>query len=56
MAKQKSQSFIGIDVSKRQLEVAAHESDYQFRCPNKASAFGELLAELINLRPACQWW
>jgi len=52
MAKQKSQSFIGIDVCKQQLEVAAHESDYQFRCPNKASAFGELRAELIALRPA----
>lgn len=52
MAKQKSKSFIGIDVSKQQLEVAAHESEYQFRCANKASAFGELLAEVIALRPA----
>jgi transposase len=52
MAKQKSQSFIGIDVSKQQLEVAAHESEYQFRCANKASSFGELLAELIALQPA----
>ena len=52
MTKKKSRSFIGIDVAKQQLEVAAHESDYQFRCPNKASAFGELIAELISLRPA----
>jgi transposase len=52
MSKKKSKSFIGIDVSKQQLEVAAHESDYQFRCPNKASAFGPLVAELISLRPA----
>jgi transposase len=52
MVKQKSKSFIGIDVCKQQLDVAAHESDYQFRCPNKASAFGELRAELIALRPA----
>jgi transposase len=52
MPKKKSKSFIGIDVAKQQLEVAAHESDYQFRCPNKASAFGELIAELISLRPA----
>jgi transposase len=52
MSKKKSKSFIGIDVSKQQLEVAAHESDYQFRCPNKMSAFGELIAELIGLRPA----
>jgi transposase len=51
MAKKRSKSFIGIDVSKQQLEVAAHESDYQFRCPNKPSAFGELIAELIVLRP-----
>jgi transposase len=52
MARKKLKSFIGIDVSKKQLEVAAHETDYQFRCPNKVSAFGELIAELINLRPA----
>jgi transposase len=52
MSKKKSKSFIGIDVSKKLLEVAAHESDYQFRCANKPSAFAELIAELINLRPA----
>ena len=52
MTKKKSQSFIGIDVSKQLLEVAAYESDYQFRCANKASAFAELIAELIALRPA----
>jgi transposase len=52
MFKKKLKSFIGIDVSKQLLEVAAHESDYQFRCANKASAFGELLAELIALQPA----
>lgn len=52
MSQKKSKAFIGIDVSKQLLEVAAHESDYQFRCANKASAFGELIAELIALRPA----
>jgi transposase len=52
MSKKKSQTFVGIDVSKQLLEVAAHESDYQFRCANKASAFAELIAELIALRPA----
>lgn len=52
MSKKKSKSFIGIDVAKRQLEVAVHESDYQFCCANKASVFGELLAELFVLRPA----
>ena len=52
MSKKKSKAFIGIDVSKKLLEVAAHESDYQFRCANKAQAFGELIVELIALRPA----
>src|SRR4030095_15387533 len=52
MSSKPSQSFIGIDVSKQQLEVAVHEHDYQYRCANKASAFGELSAELIDLRPA----
>jgi len=52
MSKKKPQAFIGIDVSKRLLEVAVHESDYQFRCANRASAFGELIVELIALRPA----
>jgi transposase len=52
MSKKKSKSFIGVDVSKQLLEVAAYESDYQFRCANKASAFAELIAELIALRPA----
>lgn len=50
MAKRKT--YIGIDVSKQLLEVAVHESDFHYRCPNKASAFGALLAELIVLRPA----
>jgi transposase len=52
MTQEKPQSFIGIDVCKQQLEVAAHERDYQFRCPNKASAFDALVAELIDLQPA----
>ena len=52
MSRKKSKSFMGIDVSKQHLEVAVHESDYQFRCPNKASAFGELIAELVALRAA----
>jgi transposase len=52
MFKKKTESFIGIDVCKQQLEVAAHESDYQFRCPNKISSFGQLIAELVHLGPA----
>jgi transposase len=52
MSKKKSKSFIGIDVSKQWLEVAADESDFKFRCPNKISSFGQLIAELIVLRPA----
>jgi transposase len=52
MLNKKSKCFIGIDVSKQQLEVAAHQRDYQFRCANKVTAFGELVAELISWRPA----
>ena len=51
MSKKKSKSFIGIDVAKAQLEVAVHESDYKFRCANKISSFGQLIAELMDLRP-----
>jgi transposase len=52
MSKKKSKSFIGIDVSKQQLEVAVHERDYKFHCPNKISSFDQLIAELIDLQPA----
>ena len=52
MSTKKAKSFIGIDVSKQLLEVAVHESDYQFRCANKTSGFAELIGELIRLRPA----
>lgn len=52
MARKQAKTFIGIDVSKQWLEVAAHEQDYQWRCANQASAFAALLAELIALRPA----
>ena len=49
MSKKKSKAFIGIDVSKQQLEVAVHESDYQFRCPNKISSFGQLIRRTDRL-------
>ena len=52
MTTKKAKSFIGIDVCKQLLEVAAHESDFQFRCANKTSGFAELIGELIKLRPA----
>jgi transposase len=52
MSSKKAKSFIGIDVSKNILEVAAHEQEKHFRCSNQASAFAELIAELITLRPA----
>ena len=51
MTKKRSRSFIGIDVSKELLEVAVHESSYHFRCPNRVSAFANLIAELVDLRP-----
>jgi transposase len=47
----RKKGFIGIDVSKRLLEVAAHSSDYRFRCPNQETAFAGLIAELILLKP-----
>lgn len=52
MTTKKAKSFIGIDVSKQLLEVAVHESDYQFGCANKPSGFAELISELITVRPA----
>jgi transposase len=51
MTKKKSRSVVGIDVAKELLEVAVHESSYHFRCLNKVSAFANLLAELVALRP-----
>lgn len=45
-------SFIGIDVSKKLLEVAVHQSDYHFCCANDPPKFPALIAELISLRPA----
>jgi len=52
MSRKQLESFIGIDVSKQLLEVAVHERSYKFRCPNEAQAFGQLITELIDLRPA----
>lgn len=51
-ATKKRRSFIGIDVSKQLLEVAGHQSDYHFRCPNDPKHFPTLISELISLRPA----
>lgn len=48
----KKRSFIGIDISKKLLEVAVHQSNYQFRCPNDPKHFPELVVSLISLRPA----
>ena len=51
-ATKKRRSFIGIDVSKKLLEVAVHQSDFHFRCPNDPKNFPLLISELISLRPA----
>ena len=48
----KRKNNVGIDVSKQLLEVAVHESDFHYCCPNHSRAFPELLAELIALQPA----
>jgi len=47
----KKKTFIGIDVSKAFLEVAVHQRQPRFTVANKASAFPELIAELVGLRP-----
>lgn len=52
MARNKTRSHIGIDISKARLEVAAYQSDYVYRCANQPAAFPALIAELIDLRPA----
>jgi transposase len=51
-ANRKRRTFIGIDVSKKLLEVAVHQSAYHFSCPNDPHKFSGLLSELISLRPA----
>lgn len=51
-ANRKRRSFIGIDVSKKLLEVAVHQSDYHFSCPNDPKKFPSLISALISLRPA----
>jgi transposase len=48
----KRKTYIGIDVSKQLLEVAVYEHQFRYQCPNKRSAFVELVTELIALRPA----
>src|SRR5262245_28076629 len=47
----KKRTFIGIDVCKASLEVAVFQRDTRFAVANKESAFPELIAELISLRP-----
>jgi transposase len=51
-ANSKRRTFIGIDVSKKLLEVAVHQSDFRFSCPNDPQKFSRLISELISLRPA----
>ena len=51
-ARRKRRTFIGIDVSKKLLEIAVHQSDYHFSCPNDPQQFPNLISELISLRPA----
>jgi len=52
MATKKPTMHIGIDVSKRMLEVAVHQSETNFRCANAATDFPKLIAALSALRPA----
>ncbi len=52
MTTKRAKPYIGLDVSKKLLELAVYESDYRCCYANKASAFGELIAELVTLQPA----
>jgi transposase len=52
MTTKRSKPYVGLDVSKKLLELAVHESDYRRCYPNKASAFAELIVELVTLQPA----
>jgi len=52
MITNRTKPYVGLDVSKKVLELAIHESDYRRCYPNKASAFAELITELITLEPA----
>ena len=52
MITNRTKPYAGLDVSKKVLELAVHESDYRRCYPNKASAFAELIAELLTLEPA----
>lgn len=47
----KKKTFIGIDISKTVLEVAVHQRKTRFAVANKESAFPELIAQLVALRP-----
>jgi transposase len=51
MPAKKAKSFIGIDVSKKMLEVAVHDRETNFHCANLDSAFPTLIADLIALGP-----
>ena len=44
--------YVGLDVSKKVLELAIYERDYRRCYPNNPSGFAELIAELITLQPA----
>lgn len=52
MAIQRTKHYIGIDVSKAELEVAVHDRDYAFSCANSANGFPGLITELRAWRPA----
>jgi transposase len=52
MITNRTKPYVGLDVSKKDLELAVHESDYRRCYLNKASAFAELITEMITLAPA----
>lgn len=42
---------VGIDVAKERLDIAVHETQEAFSCPNTTEAFGELVKRLHALAP-----
>lgn len=52
MATQRAKNYLGIDVSKAELEVAVHDRDYSCCCANSTNAFPGLITELRAWRPA----
>jgi transposase len=52
MTSKRSKHYVGLDVSKKLLELAVHESDFRRCYANQPAAFADLITDLVSLRPA----